>query len=63
MALIIQKYGGSSLATPEKIKFVAEKIVKEKRKGNDVVVVVQDTTEDIQSPILILGYLGFLFIL
>ena len=40
MALIIQKYGGSSLATPEKIKFVAEKIVKEKRKGNDVVVVV-----------------------
>ena len=40
MALIIQKYGGSSLATPEKIKFVAEKVVKEKRKGNDVVVVV-----------------------
>ena len=40
MALIIQKYGGSSLETPEKIKFVAEKVVKEKRKGNDIVVVV-----------------------
>ena len=40
MALIVQKYGGSSLADVEKLKFVAEKIVKTKRQGNKVVVVV-----------------------
>ena len=40
MALIVQKYGGSSLATIEKIKGVAEKVVADKRKGNRIVVVV-----------------------
>lgn len=40
MALIVQKYGGSSLATAEKIKRVAEKVVAEKRKGNKIIVVV-----------------------
>ncbi|MCM8761810.1 MAG: aspartate kinase [Candidatus Omnitrophica bacterium] len=38
--LIVQKYGGSSVATTEKIKFVAEKVVSTKRKGNQVIVVV-----------------------
>ncbi|MCM8760424.1 MAG: aspartate kinase, partial [Candidatus Omnitrophica bacterium] len=38
--LIVQKYGGSSLADTEKIKFVAEKVVSAKRKGNQVIVVV-----------------------
>jgi len=52
MALIVQKYGGSSVATTEKIKLVAEKIVNTKRKGNDVVVVVSamgKTTDNLIS--------------
>lgn len=40
MGLVVQKYGGTSLADPEKIKHVARRIVKEREKGNDVVVVV-----------------------
>ena len=40
MGLIVQKYGGSSVADIEKIKFVARKVVETKRKGNKVVVVV-----------------------
>jgi aspartate kinase len=50
MALIVQKYGGSSLATPEKMLFVAGRIIAEKKKGNKVVVVVSapgDTTDDL----------------
>jgi len=40
MALIVQKYGGSSVADAEKIKNVARRIIKKKNAGNDVVVVV-----------------------
>ena len=40
MALIVQKYGGSSVADPGKIKNVARRVIKTKRQGNDVVVVV-----------------------
>ena len=40
MPTIVQKYGGSSVATPEKILEVAKLIVARKRQGNDVVVVV-----------------------
>lgn len=40
MSLIIQKFGGSSLATPRKIKRIAKRIVDTKRRGDDVVVVV-----------------------
>ncbi|MBI1422959.1 MAG: aspartate kinase [Gammaproteobacteria bacterium] len=40
MALIIQKYGGTSVGTIEKIENVAEKVIATKRAGNDVVVVV-----------------------
>lgn len=40
MSLIIQKYGGSSVATTEKIQFVAKKIVDAKRQGNELVVTV-----------------------
>lgn len=48
MALVVQKYGGSSVATPEDIKRVARGIVEEHRKGNQMVVVVSamgDTTD------------------
>ena len=40
MPIIVQKYGGTSIGTIEKIKSVADKIIIEKDKGNDVVVVV-----------------------
>ena len=40
MALVVQKYGGSGIANPRFIKRVAARIVSEKKKGNDVVVVV-----------------------
>lgn len=40
MTLIVQKYGGSSVADIEKIKNVAKRIIKTRRKGNNVVVVV-----------------------
>ncbi|HOM26213.1 MAG TPA: aspartate kinase [bacterium] len=52
MALIVQKYGGSSVADIEKIKFVAKKVVETKRKGNKVVVVVSamgKTTDNLIS--------------
>lgn len=50
MALIVQKYGGSSVADAEKIKHVARRIAKAKDEGNQVVVVVSamgDTTDDL----------------
>jgi aspartate kinase len=40
MALIVQKYGGSSVADAEKIKNVARRVAKAKNEGNQVVVVV-----------------------
>jgi len=40
MALIVQKYGGTSVGTVERIEAVAEKIIATKKKGNQVVVVV-----------------------
>ncbi|MEI7542915.1 MAG: aspartate kinase [bacterium] len=50
MALIVQKFGGASLATPEKMLFVADRIIREKKKGNQMVVVVSapgDTTDNL----------------
>lgn len=50
MALIVQKFGGSSVATAERIRTVAERIVATKRAGNDVVVVASamgDSTDDL----------------
>jgi len=38
--IIVQKYGGSSVADTEKIKNVAKNVIKEKELGNDVLVVV-----------------------
>ena len=40
MTLIVQKYGGTSVADPDRIKAVAEHVAYTKRQGNDVVVVV-----------------------
>ena len=40
MALIVQKYGGTSVGSPERIARVAEKIIASRARGNDIVVVV-----------------------
>ncbi len=40
MSLIVQKFGGTSVADCEKIKNVANAVIKEKDNGNDVIVVV-----------------------
>lgn len=50
MALIVQKYGGSSVADAEAIKNVARRIIDRKNKGDRIVVVVSamgDTTDDL----------------
>jgi len=40
MGLVVQKFGGTSVANVEKIKNVAQKVIREKKAGNDVVVVL-----------------------
>ena len=40
MALLVQKYGGTSVGTPERIQAVARRVVRARRRGDDVVVVV-----------------------
>ncbi|MGV8858863.1 aspartate kinase [Rhodoglobus sp.] len=50
MSLIVQKFGGSSVADAESIKRVAKRIVETRKAGNDVVVVVSamgDTTDEL----------------
>lgn len=50
MALFVTKFGGSSVASMEKIKNICTRIVEMKSQGNDVVVVVSamgDTTDDL----------------
>jgi aspartate kinase len=50
MALIVQKYGGSSVADAERIKNVAKRIAQARDKGDQVVVVVSamgDTTDEL----------------
>ena len=50
MSLVVQKFGGSSVADAESIKRVARRIVDTRRRGHDVVVVVSamgDTTDDL----------------
>ncbi len=40
MALIVQKYGGTSVASTEKIENVARRVINSKKSGNELVVVV-----------------------
>src|ERR1700724_1470210 len=50
VALVVQKYGGSSVSDADRIRRVAERIVETKKQGNDVVVIVSamgDTTDDL----------------
>jgi aspartate kinase len=50
MAVIVQKYGGSSVADVQKLKSVATRVMRTSQQGHDVVVVVSamgDTTDDL----------------
>jgi aspartate kinase len=50
VALVVQKYGGSSVANAERIKRVAERIVNTRKAGHDVVAIVSamgDTTDEL----------------
>jgi aspartate kinase len=52
MGVVVQKYGGSSVADLQKLKQVAERIMRTRGEGRDVVVVVSamgDTTDDLLS--------------
>ena len=50
MSTVVQKYGGSSVADVQKLRHVAERIMRTRRQGHDVVVVVSamgDTTDEL----------------
>src|SRR5262245_6777289 len=50
MAVVVQKYGGSSVADVQKLRRVAERVMRTRANGHDVVVVVSamgDTTDDL----------------
>lgn len=50
MAIVVQKYGGSSVADVQKLRRVAERVMAARAQGRDVVVVVSamgDTTDDL----------------
>src|SRR6201984_1547679 len=50
MSIVVQKYGGSSVADVNRLRLVAERIMRTKRQGHDVAVVVSamgDTTDDL----------------
>src|SRR5438105_12650767 len=50
MSTIVQKYGGSSVADVTKLKQVADRVMRTRREGHDVVVVVSamgDTTDEL----------------
>ena len=52
MPIIVQKYGGTSVGSVERIQAVADRVVAAREAGNDVVVVVSamgDTTDDLMQ--------------
>lgn len=52
MALLVQKYGGTSVGNPDRIRRVAERVCRYRRAGDDLVVVVSamgDTTDELEA--------------
>ena len=41
MSLVVCKFGGTSVASPERIKMVANKLIAKKKAGDDVVAAVE----------------------
>src|SRR6266404_3908768 len=53
VGLLVQKFGGSSVADPDRMRAVADHIVRTRRAGNDVVAVVSamgKTIDDLGQP-------------
>src|SRR3954470_2178401 len=55
MALVVQKFGGTSVADPERIREVADHIARTKRRGDDVVVVVSAIGKETDELIRLAG--------
>ncbi|NJE33731.1 aspartate kinase [Megasphaera sp. SW808] len=52
MALIVKKFGGSSVATPDKMRTIVQRVLKGKQEGDKIVIVVSamgDTTDELVS--------------
>jgi aspartate kinase len=50
LSIVVQKYGGTSVADADKIRAVAERVMRTRKAGHDVVVVVSamgDTTDEL----------------
>ena len=50
MALYVKKFGGSSVATPEKMLNIANRVLRDRKPGDKIVIVVSamgDTTDDL----------------
>ncbi|MED4037532.1 aspartate kinase [Niallia taxi] len=55
MGLVVQKFGGTSVGSAERIKHVAERVIEEKNRGNDVVVVVSAMGKTTDSLVKLAG--------
>ncbi len=53
--LVVKKFGGTSVGSPDRIRRVAERIVNTKRQGNDVVVVVSAMGKTTDELITLMG--------
>src|SRR6266571_457689 len=52
MTIVVQKYGGTSVADPDRIRAVADRVVRTRSQGHDVVVVVSamgDSTDELMA--------------
>jgi len=52
LALIVKKFGGSSVATPDKMRAIVQRVLKGKQEGDKIVIVVSamgDTTDELVS--------------
>ena len=58
MALIVQKFGGTSVATPEKIRAAAERAIQAQQAGNQVVVVVSAMGKNTDALVDLAGQLN-----
>jgi aspartate kinase len=55
MALVVQKFGGTSVADPERIRAVADHVARTKRRGDDVIVVVSAMGKETDDLIRLAG--------
>ena len=56
MSVVVAKFGGTSVANPERIRSVAQRIVSRKRAGDSVVAVVSAMGKDNLQPLAVRLY-------